>query len=153
MGHRARWLAITVVALVLAVCVALLVTGSRWLAIPVLPQAPAGTFIAWLALILLPLLVLLVFEGPGAYSPTVAERCPRTAVRTTLALAAVWGLVSWALAGNLRFEFVNAPLRMSVWQVFTAAIPIATLAGAVAWFLAVRARNGPGDENRPRGRA
>jgi hypothetical protein len=132
MGHRTRWLAITVVALVLSVCIALLVTGSRWLAMSVLPEVPAGTFIAWLALIL---------------------RCPRTAVRTTLALAAVWGLVSWALAGNLRFEFVDAPLRMPVWQVFTAAIPIATLAGAVAWFLAVRARHGPGDENRPRGRA
>lgn len=152
MGHRARWLAITVVVLVLSVCIALLVTGSRWLAMFVLPEAPAGTFIAWLALVLLPLLVLLVFEAPGTHSSTVAERRPRAAVRTTLALAAVWGVVSWALAGNLRFEFVDAPLRMLVWLVFTAAIPIATLTGAVAWFLAARARPGAGDENRPRGR-
>lgn len=152
MGHRARWLAITVVVLVLSVSIALLVTGSRWLAMSVLPGAPAGTFIAWLALVLLPLLVLLWFEAPGTCSPTVAERRIRTAVRTTLALAAVWGLVSWALAGNLRFEFVDAPLRMPVWLVFTAAIPIATLAGAVAWFVAARARPGAVDENRPRGR-
>lgn len=147
-GHRVRWLAIAGVAVVLSACVALLVTASPWLTTTVVPEVPAGTFIAWLALVLLPLLVLLVFEGPGAHPPTVAERGPRAAVRAALALAAVWGFVSWALAGNPRFEFVAAPGRLCVWVVFTAALPVATLAGAVGLLVSRMGRRTNADVNR-----
>lgn len=148
MAHRARRLAITGVVIVLSACVALLVTGSSWLATPVVPGAPAGTFIAWLALILLPLLVLLVFDRSRERTPTRVERGFRAAVRAALVLAAVWGPMSWLLAGNLRFEFIDAPRRLFTWVAFTVAVPVATIGAAVGWFLVLAAQRGRDDVNR-----
>ena len=95
--------------LILFLVAFLLMSGSEWLVIPLWqePAIPWGTPLTWLFLVALPATMLLgipEFHPPG----DKFSRRYRRAFLVLAGLAALWGFVSYALAGNWNYQFRGA---------------------------------------------
>lgn len=121
--------------------VALLVTGSPLLLLPVpgLPTVPAGTPITWAGCVGLAAAVFLLVDRMDA------PRALRLLALASLGAALCWGFVSYGLAGNWRFSFSgqapgfrgSAEAARWFWLVSgLMAAPLAILGAAVvAWVI------------------
>jgi len=84
----------------------LLATGSPVLTAPLdsAGRFPAGNFLTWLGMLLLPLSIYLgFFTRPVAQDPRI--NIFRFGLLIALVLALLWGLVAYGLAGNWQFSF------------------------------------------------
>lgn len=126
------WYKITLVFLIAGIILLLLIflLKAEWLTIDIGPNLPAGTLISWLLVAAYAAAALLLFNRKTGDR---VKHFLALTLKINLALAAVWGIVSFLLSGNWAFNF-NSEIWFTIWicyTVFVVTIPLIVMA---CWF-------------------
>ena len=104
-------------------------------------QMPYGTVIAWLALILFPLLAYLFVKQTDAMLTEMFLLVVGRLVRIALILGCFWGTIAFFLAENWHFSFgphlSNQDARVQAFWLISTIIPILTLVSLLATAIAI----------------
>lgn len=102
---------------------------------------PYGTVIAWLELILFPLLGYLFIRQTSDMLSDIFFLVFGRLIRIALFLGCWWGAISYFLAGNWHFSFTpalpNQDARSQAFWMITALVPILTLVTMLATAIAI----------------
>lgn len=111
---------ITLVFLISVIILLLLVFlfKAEWLTIDIGRNLPVGTLISWLLIVTYATVMLLIFNRK---TENRMRRFLAILLKINLALASVWGFVSFLLSGNWSFNFDNEKW-FAIWIYYTSFI-------------------------------
>jgi hypothetical protein len=122
----------------LAALVYLLYSGHPVLLEEFIPaiEMPYGTIIAWLALILFPLLAYLFIAQTAPMLSEIFQLVVGRLVRIALFMGVFWGVICYYLAENWHYSFsrslAHQDARSQAFWLLTSSIPILTIVALLA---------------------
>ncbi|HCE57088.1 MAG TPA: hypothetical protein DER09_04615 [Prolixibacteraceae bacterium] len=102
---------------------------AEWLTIGIGRSLPVGTLVSWLLVVAFAAVMLLLFNRKAENR---VKRFLTATLKINIALAAVWGFVSFLLSGNWSFNF-SGGIRFNVWIYYTAFVIAIPLVVFVSW--------------------
>lgn len=126
-NHRKPLLVVLISVIVLLALI--FVFKTEWLTVAIGDNFPVGTLVSWLSAIIYAAVMIVIFSCDESDK---LKKLLLRVLKFNLFLAAVWGFISFLLAGNWAFSF-NHPKLFSVWIVYTLLIFFLPIIVFVSW--------------------
>ena len=102
---------------------------AEWLTIGIGRNFPVGTLVSWLLIVAFATVMLLLFNRK---TENKVKRFLAAPLKINVALAAIWGFVSFLLSGNWSFNF-DSETRITAWIYYTSVIVVVPLIVFIIW--------------------